>query len=712
MYVRLNKTVVGRGILVKPEEVESKITDRESDWYVSAFTYGEDAMTYWEANKQSIKGFNGKAFTSSLFFDIDADKKFELARANTVKLVEKLIDLGLEAGLEVYFSGSKGFHVIVRTTNEFTPQETSVICYNLAIKDAKLDQTVFDPVVYNITRIFRVVNTKHQKSGFYKIPVSVEELKELDEDAIKALAEKPRFIEFDSIPVDAEGLKAQYAEVNNVIKLNSTAETSVNASSEQSELSRLVAPPGERKCVYALEQGFFGPSERHNAVLRLAAAYKGRGYSQEHAFDLVAEALKNRHERYPDANIPEDSEVSRDILEVYSKEWKGGTFTCKTDTYLQSKCDHGDGPCYDKAESRLKGVVNIDQMFNEYLVYGDQALHEYPKFGINWLDDKVRLRPQNYSVICGSNGSGKTSLILCAMENFNRQKIPHIIFSLDMALPSLMEKIGAKHTTYSTKEIEKAVNAHTRNPEILKEIKEILKTQFPYSYFDFTSSYSLTDIEDRVQTMKSMGIDLQVAIVDYAGRLIAPVTAQGGAVSSYMASTANAMMANDVAKRTKIHMMFIAQVSRENGDHTDPLRSSRVAKESGAWEENATAVINCWRPFGKGLDGNDKYFHLYVAKNRSGALGEHVFKWHGKTGAIEELNPVEFDNYIKLCANKNVEVFVDNFIDSSQVLTVEELEGDRFNSPERGLKFNEEEDHGEQEGLSRSRIGGRPFRRA
>jgi hypothetical protein len=37
--------------------------------------------------------------------------------------------------------------------------------------------------------------------------------------------------------------------------------------------------------------------------------------------------------------------------------------------------------------------------------------------------------------------------------------------------------------------------------------------------------------------------------------------------------------------------------------------------------------------------------HIYVAKNRSGPLGENVFGWEGKTGTVYELRQDEFDEY-------------------------------------------------------------------
>ena len=87
---------------------------------------------------------------------------------------------------------------------------------------------------------------------------------------------------------------------------------------------------------------------------------------------------------------------------------------------------------------------------------------------------------------------------------------------------------------------------------------------------------------------------------------------------------------------------------REQGDHIKPLRTSRVSKDSGAWEENATVVLNVWRPMG--FDpGVDKYIHLFLGKNRGpGVSAEHVMWWDGKEGSFRKLTDDEYEHYRRL----------------------------------------------------------------
>lgn len=641
MFVRVTRTVEDRGVLVRPSEVLKTVTDPQVDWYKSAYTYGEDAKEYWESNKESIKGYTGETYSSELWFDLDCEKDPGKAKKAAIDLLTHIDSLGWTNATEIYFSGFKGFHVIIHTTNRLVPSEVSIICYNVA-KEAGVPigpEGVFDTSVYNITRIFRLPNTRHQKSGLYKVPITFDELRDLKLENVKEIAASPRYEEFDVVPVDVTVLQKKYKEQQKEKPDLKAVEGGAGHQAILSPVDLSMCPPGYRRCIYAIEQGDIGPSQRHEAILRLAAFYKAQGFSREHAGDQIFDALEKRHDIYIDANPTNEEESNRDIDQVYNKDWKGGMYTCKTDVFLQQKCDHGNGPCYNDARVKMRSVVTVEQLYHKYVKYGEEALIEYPKFGIPWIDERVRLRPRNFSVLAGANGSGKTSVMFELMESLNQQKIYHAFFSLDMADSSVFEKIGAKYTPYSQRQIEAAFNVNTKNSTIMREVFEALKKHLPYSLMDFTSAATLQYIETTTMALKQIYENLQIVIVDYAGRLL------GEFENQYASSTQNAMTANDVAKRTNCHFIYLAQVSRENGDHTDALRSSRVSKDSGAWEENATAVLTCWRPLGNGIDGKDHYIHLYIAKNRSGPLGENVFGWDGKTGKIQELRQDEFDEY-------------------------------------------------------------------
>lgn len=655
MYIRLTKTLADKGILVPAEELHKHITDYTIDWYYSPFMYGEEALEYYAQHQNSMKGYTGVAETSMLYWDLDCKEDFEKVRASALKLIEHLEDYS--EGLEVYFSGNKGLHILLHTENMLNPQEVKSITQNIAV-EAGLDLHVFDTSVYNVNRIFRVPYTRHPESKLYKIPLDYEALKELSEDEIRAAAKTQDGIGEvnDYVEVDITNLKEHYATLINT-KTNELDFQTIREKYNEN-FNPMDCPADKRRCIYVLENGFFGPGERENATIRLLAYYRGHEKTREQAKELVLAAYEKRQANYEKLNPWTEADIERNLDQVYSPNWNGGTYTCRTDEYLRSKCDLGTGCC---AEEKQKlNVVTIGGLLSEYEEYGNEALEEYPKTGIAWLDEHIRLRPKNFSIINGANGSSKTSLLILILESLNRQKMYHMFFSLDMANTSLLEKLAARHTKYSQREIEAAFNKHTRNPEIIQEVKDVLTEQYKYTLFDFTSTVTSEYIEEAVSALKYRErdpINIQMIFIDYAGRLTDDKD------SEYANATSIALKANDVAKRLKVHSVYLSQIPREDGDHTDPIRSSRVSKNSGAWEENATVVINVWRPFGNGLKGLDNYLHLYIAKNRSGPLGERAFWWEGKTGDIRELDKYEFDEYYKLCEAHSKELPEPQFTD-------------------------------------------------
>jgi KaiC/GvpD/RAD55 family RecA-like ATPase len=641
MYRRLTKTVADKGKLLPIDQIESNVLDRTVDWYCSTFIYGEDAFEYFQTHNNSVNGYTGEVYTDTLYWDLDAEGDYKKAHSNLMKLAYKLADLGLDKGLRVYFSGNKGFHLFLETTRKFTPIETANICYNLA-KDADVDPDVFDASVYNVNRILRITNTRHQKSGLYKIELDLSEVEKKSEKEIRLLAAKPRDI---AIKTERQNVDVLYETYNKVPETPKTKLQLVKPATGEDvpapEEILAHVPKGKRRCVHLLENGYFGPGEREVACNYLAAYHRYSGYDQEQSVAIIATALEKRKRIFPEVKDFTEMEFLRPITQVYANEnYRGGIYKCH-DVKIAKWCRHAG--CEHK--QRSSKLFRAEDLCDIYVKYGNEAQLQYPKTGLKWLDERIRLRPKNFSVINGANGSGKTSLAVQIMENLNRQKIYNIMFSMDMADSSLFEKLGARFTNYTQEEVERAFNIHTRDESVMQVVMTAIKERLPYTIFDFTSAVTSEQIVETINNANAQfGIRIEVAFIDYAGKLTSE------ADNSYMSATHNAVTASDNAKNTNCHLIYLSQVSREQGDHTTPMRTSRVAKESGAWEENATCVINCWRPLADGANPDyDNYMHLYIGKNRSGRIEEGVFMWEGIKGVIRDISFQEYVEYREIC---------------------------------------------------------------
>jgi hypothetical protein len=87
---------------------------------------------------------------------------------------------------------------------------------------------------------------------------------------------------------------------------------------------------------------------------------------------------------------------------------------------------------------------------------------------------------------------------------------------------------------------------------------------------------------------------------------------------------------------------------RAGGNEETPVLTAAAAKGGGVYEENASVVINLWRPmkFYRNEAGNqDKYLGYMVAKNRLGQCKEGVFHFKGAISEIRSMTDQEKEDY-------------------------------------------------------------------
>lgn len=131
---------------------------------------------------------------ANLYFDLD-DKEGEteaLGQART--LVAYFREVVSEDAIRIYFTGEKGFHVEVEAVAlgvGVLGNISHIYRFIAAGLREMLDLTTVDFHVYDARRMWRLPNSQHQRSGFYKVPLTSEEL-ELPLPVIWELALEPR----------------------------------------------------------------------------------------------------------------------------------------------------------------------------------------------------------------------------------------------------------------------------------------------------------------------------------------------------------------------------------------------------------------------------------------------------------------------------------------------------------------------------------------
>lgn len=131
-----------------------------------------------------------------LFFDLDSEGDLDAAIADVKKIIvymEEMLQVPADY-VRVYFSGSKGFHVIVQP-EVFDIRPAADL--HLKVKKAALyvaellKLATFDHRVYSKRRMLRVYNSVHEKTKLYKIELSHRELNR-GADWIKETARRPQ----------------------------------------------------------------------------------------------------------------------------------------------------------------------------------------------------------------------------------------------------------------------------------------------------------------------------------------------------------------------------------------------------------------------------------------------------------------------------------------------------------------------------------------
>lgn len=389
--------------LVEEDKLEAQIKTYDRDYYVSLFLYDQAHYELWKKTR-SLAGVKDVVSTK-LFFDFDKEGDVESARQDAILLIDRLINDGINPdNIQCAFSGQKGFSVEVHHTSYLNPQQFKNVTFSYAA-----DLKTFDTVVNDPNRIVRVTGTKHQKSGLYKYPLKVQQLKDLSVDAIRTLAidisnaGEENFDTWVSVTLPPEVVRRAYKETKPAAKpVDALLESSVE------ELNWSSKPKWLTNCKFSIMNGFVPEGQRNNSLMALAATFKAQGFSEEHTFGMLkttAEKIAglSNTEEYP------EKELRKNIVDyVYGSSWKGGAYSCKEDGWLKQYCESlGHHKCKHDTKSLVespKTIMDVTPKFKDFVINIEKNTI---KTGIKTLDDNLFITTGMPMAIVGAPGSGK-----------------------------------------------------------------------------------------------------------------------------------------------------------------------------------------------------------------------------------------------------------------------------------------------------------------
>ena len=367
--------------------------------YMSVYDFTEDYVEYVK-EKKSVSGYSGSVSISKLFFDIDMGKGTEnMCLTKARNLVDELVngwDLDPQY-IQPWFSG-KGFHIITPDFFGFgvgsdVPDKVKNTLTHY-FKD-------IDPVVYDTVRLLRMGNSKHEKTGLYKIPLTMNELMNFSysdiQDIAKQKRDNPRFL------VNWSGF---VAENEDKIIEKQTFETPKHTASFERTAT-------DSTCYMTCCQKMYnqGPvkGERHTTLLRLGSWLKRTGMTESVAVKILLEWGSGE---ISDPNTSfNETEITKIIRNVYDK---GYTYWCSDvlmSKYCEEKCVY-----FQNRENHV-AFKNNEQVSNEFIDWFT---------GFNY-DNSVDIgtfcgshvpwwaNPKELIVVSGDSGAGKSAFMQILM---------------------------------------------------------------------------------------------------------------------------------------------------------------------------------------------------------------------------------------------------------------------------------------------------------
>jgi len=623
------KGLASKPMLVHVDEISNLMDDPDKDYYQSIFKYTAEHQKIL-IEKGSLAGIKDVK-TDILYFDFDNKEDIEQARKDAIEVVYRLIEAtAVEDSIEVFFSGAKGFGVMIHLNEELTPDQ-----FKEAINYFAKDLKTFDPVVCDPQRVIRYVNSKHNKSGLFKIPLELSELDEMNVDEIKELAKKPRY---NTIPktqisiysdmilpekkkekVKAEKPKAQVDEWGEVV------DSEYSMDIKTCDLK--IKPNNFDDARWLLNNGFFSEGERSTALLCLASFYKSIGYAKEQTYRLLKGTAELQSKRSGQDRFPDVELWNNVVSQVYGPNWKGGIFSYKDPNSWLYKYATKHGINVNQVTSVMK-FEDIEAQFRDFVINIDKNT---VKTGIRQLDEAMPLTVGMACGLVGAASSGKTSVALDILANTSKMNVTSVFASLDMYRTRIFEKLTYRVTGgKSRKEIYEAFQ-QGKHAEITQKIKD----QFGNVFFYDRSSPTVQNIKDYViDVQQKTGEKVKLVMIDYFERVSSEMS------DDTAASKQVAGEIQDLVNDLNVCVVVLFQPNKQalSGGPEMPILNYASIKGSSFVFQSLRTIFSIWRPFFTPLTKEkDHYLSLGILKNDLGVLDTFDFGWEGKTGRIYEL---------------------------------------------------------------------------
>lgn len=586
MYVELvERSIENRGKIVPIGRVG--IAPRDYEAYITLYPFDKTIEGYVQINK-TIKGYKGQHACTYICIDIDNETDREGSRLSTMQVINRInaVYNVHPNDLFIYFSGNKGFHVylvdrLLGISGKFF-DEIGTKCKSF-VTETFAGISNIDPKIYEDHRIIRIPNSRHAKTGLYKIEITHAELIQ-GLPAILELAKQPRQLTRE--------------------KLYSTITVNDRLHDDFMSYFRGVQVVNNRKDADAF-WGAMDKGSRNDGYYKQACALFTHSELSEHSIYEIVSAI-NRG-----SVDPLDDQELKLIVRSASKAKQTKEETLKVYTFR------------DAIPLWLDSIIPE----NNKLTLGFKIFDE---------EMKGKLRGKVIDVI-GYGGSKKS--LYCQwvgyMNILSRQRV--LYSSMEMGIPNLMERainMSIEPETYNAAFELEMIDRKDRNAVIQFLDKKVAST-FDDLFLMCDSSAMTVDRYDQwiKETIDRRG-QVDMLIVDGLGMM-------GGKdkeVERYSEATREL---NDLSKKYNICILLICHISK--GEQRTAKDMSKAVRGSEKIIDNCDLYISMAQHLQEGIDGTPEFNNPFgnarlVNKRGSGKVIDQFFELDQKRLIFNESN--------------------------------------------------------------------------
>ena len=570
------KVPQNRGKMIPKNELSSYL-NTEEPLYRSLYQYDESGKDEI-LKSNSVGDFYGVRWIDKVLIDIDKGQNSDaqtLLNANAYLMALEEEGVNLTNSVQSFFSGT-GYHLLLpNSVFNFEPSED--LPYIVRKTMAALLPGI-DDMVYIRSAIYRVPHTVNMKTGLYKIPLSIEEIRTLKHEEIHELAKTPR-LSYPYSVLFGDG------ELEDKIIIESTKIVEMRPVVENSK----VVPCIQRMLSLGPQQG-----SRNNTAMRIASHFRRHGIPSEYA---KASLL------YWNQNSIDEKVLISKIEQTYNRGYQYG---CNDELMLkhcQTKCIHFKHKDY---TIDVKNASDLQAEFHERMItdFKGRSIDLGKMFNLPKDMDCI-IYPGELVTIFGPTGSSKTTFaqnIALGVDFANGMirpdwQIPTLFLSLELSAWYMhrrhLQIVSGLSKDEVTENYQDVYDAHADKLSHL-----VIQTIAP----------TLEQIQNKIKTLQPA-----VVIVDYIDLVETNKRGEYEQIKYVSHSLSNMAVNNDLI------IIQVSQVAREYS--RNEVLDLYASKGSGAIENASRKVI--------GLNGQAKSAikKVQLFKNTDGELFDAHLEW-------------------------------------------------------------------------------------